>query len=48
MGTVLLVILIALVLGGVGLLVEALWWMLVIAGAFVLVGIVLGWRLTRQ
>lgn len=44
MGTILLIMLIALLLGGVGLLVEALWWMLIIAGALVLFGFFTGYR----
>lgn len=44
MGTILLILLIALLLGGVGLFVEALWWMLVIAGALALFGFFTGVR----
>lgn len=47
MGLVIVILLIALILGGVGLFVEALWWMLIIAGAFALVGFFTGWRVRR-
>jgi hypothetical protein len=40
---VLLILLLALLLGGVGLFVETLWWMLIIAGALVLVGFFVGY-----
>jgi energy-coupling factor transporter transmembrane protein EcfT len=39
---VLLILLLALLLGGVGLFVETLWWMLIIAGALALVGFFFG------
>lgn len=42
MGLIIALVLIALLIGGIGLVVEALWWMLIIAGALVLAGIVLG------
>jgi hypothetical protein len=41
---VVLLLLAALVFGGVGLFVKALWWMLIIAGALVLAGALLGYR----
>jgi hypothetical protein len=44
MGLVILLIILALVAGGFGLLVEGLWWLLVIAGILFLVGIFTGWR----
>lgn len=44
MGLVLLVILLALLLGGVGLAVEALRWLLIIALALLIVGAVTGYR----
>jgi hypothetical protein len=43
-GLVLLLILLALVVGGIGLLVKGFLWLLVIAGALILVGAVLGVR----
>lgn len=39
---VLLILLLALLLGGVGLFVKTLWWMLIIAGALALVGFFYG------
>jgi len=42
MGLVLVIVLLALLFGGLGLFVEALWWMLIIAGALVLAGFVTG------
>ena len=42
MGLVVALLLIALVLGGVGLAVHALWWMLLIAGALVIAGAIAG------
>lgn len=42
MGLVLLLIVLALVAGGVGLLVEGLTWLLIIGGVLLLVGIVTG------
>jgi hypothetical protein len=44
MGTILIILLLALVLGGVGLMFKALWWLLIIAGALVLIGFVTGRR----
>lgn len=43
MGLAIALIIIALVVGGVGLAVEALWWMLIIAAALVIAGAVTGW-----
>jgi hypothetical protein len=40
---VILLIVLALILGGVGLFIEALWWVLVIAVILLIVGAVLGW-----
>jgi hypothetical protein len=42
MGLVLVILLIALILGGIGLAAHALWWMLILAGALVIASIVLG------
>ncbi|MEN3316398.1 MAG: hypothetical protein V7605_2632 [Acidimicrobiaceae bacterium] len=42
MGLVVVLLLIALVLGGIGLAVHALWWMLLIAGALVIASAVSG------
>ena len=42
MGLAIALILIALLIGGVGLAVEALWWMLIIAGALVIASIISG------
>lgn len=47
MGIVILILLLALVFGGLGLFVEALWWMLIIAGALALLGFFTGWRARR-
>ena len=47
MGLVVVILLIALLFGGLGLFVEALWWMLIIAGALVLAGIITGSRVRR-
>ena len=44
MGLVVLLIVLALVAGGVGLLVEGLTWLLIIAGILFLVGIFTGYR----
>jgi len=43
-GVVVLLLLIALILGGIGLAVHALWWMLIIAGALFLIGALTGMR----
>lgn len=44
MGVVALLLVIALILGGVGLAVHALWWMLIIAGALFLFSAFTGFR----
>ena len=44
MGLVLLLVIAALVLGGFGLLVEGLTWLLIIAGILFLVGVFTGFR----
>ena len=44
MSVVVVLILLALVLGGVGLFVSALKWLLIIAGVLFLVGLFAGWR----
>ena len=44
MGAVLLIILLALILGGVGLAVEALRWLLIIALVLFVVGLLTGYR----
>ncbi|MFP4310944.1 MAG: hypothetical protein ACLFS9_03050 [Nitriliruptoraceae bacterium] len=44
MGIALLLLLLALLLGGVGLFVEALRWVLIIALVLLLIGAVTGWR----
>jgi hypothetical protein len=44
MGLVVLLIILALVLGGIGLLVEALWWLLIIALILFILGGITGWR----
>jgi hypothetical protein len=44
MGIVLLILLLALVAGGVGLFVEALRWLLIIALVLLVVGLFTGWR----
>lgn len=44
MGTALLILLVALLLGGVGLAVEALRWVLIIAVVLLVVGAVTGYR----
>lgn len=44
MGTVALILVLALIIGGVGFAVKALWWMLIIAGALALVGLITGYR----
>jgi hypothetical protein len=43
-GIVLLIVLLALVAGGVGLFVEALRWLLIIALVLLVVGALTGWR----
>jgi hypothetical protein len=43
MALVILLLVLALILGGVGLFVEALWWVLVIAVVLLVVSAVLGW-----
>lgn len=43
MGIAIALIVLALLIGGIGLVMEALWWMLIIAGALVIAGIVFGW-----
>jgi hypothetical protein len=42
MGLVIAIVLIALILGGIGLVVEALWWLLVIAAIVFVAGLILG------
>jgi hypothetical protein len=42
MGLVIAIVVIALIIGGVGLVVEALWWLLVIAAIVFVAGLVLG------
>ena len=42
MALVIVLLLVAFILGGIGLAAHALWWMLVIAGALVIASIVLG------
>lgn len=44
MGLVIVLLVLALLIGGTGLLVEGLLWLLVIAGLLVIVGAVLGYR----
>ncbi len=44
MGVALIVLLLALLLGGVGLFVEALRWLLIIALVLLLIGAFTGWR----
>lgn len=44
MGVALLILLLALLLGGVGLLVEALRWLLIIALVLLLISVFTGWR----
>jgi hypothetical protein len=44
MGLVLILIILALVAGGVGLLVEGLLWLLIIAGILFLIGLFFGFR----
>jgi hypothetical protein len=42
MGIIAVLLILALLIGGVGLLVEGLMWMLIIAGALVVAGLVMG------
>jgi len=42
MGLVILLLVLALLFGGVGLAAHALWWMLIIAGALVIAGLFTG------
>jgi len=44
MGVALVVLLLALLVGGIGLFVEALRWLLIIALVLILVGAFTGWR----
>ena len=44
MGVALLILLLALLLGGVGLFVEALRWLLIIALVLLLISVFTGWR----
>lgn len=44
MGLVVLLIILALVFGGFGLLVKGLTWLLIIAGILLLIGLFSGWR----
>ncbi len=44
MGTALIILLLALLLGGVGLFVEALRWVLIVALVLFVVGALTGWR----
>lgn len=43
MGLVIVLLLLALIFGGIGLLVEGLFWLLIIAGALVVAGAIAGW-----
>ena len=47
MGLVVVLIILALIAGGIGLLVEGLFWLLIIAGILVLAGVVAGF-VTRR
>ncbi|HSL10435.1 MAG TPA: hypothetical protein VLA82_03875 [Actinomycetota bacterium] len=47
-GLIVLLLILALVFGGLGLLVEGLLWLLVIAGILVVAGMVLGFRGRRN
>lgn len=42
MGLLLVLLILALIFGGLGLLVEGLFWLLIIAGALVVAGVVMG------
>ena len=44
MGIALLILILALIVGGVGLFVEALQWMLIVALILLVVGALTGWR----
>lgn len=44
MGLVLILLVLALLFGGIGLFVDALWWLLVIAGILFLWGAFVGYR----
>lgn len=44
MGLVVILIILALIAGGVGLLVEGLFWLLIIAGILFLIGVFAGFR----
>lgn len=44
MGIALLILIIALIVGGVGLFVEALQWLLIVALILLVVGALTGWR----
>ncbi len=47
MGLVLLLVILALLLGGVGLAVEALWWLLIIGAVLLIVGAFTGYGRRR-
>ena len=47
MGLVIVLIILALLVGGVGLLVEGLFWLLIIAGILFLIGVFAGFRSRR-
>jgi hypothetical protein len=42
MGLVLVLIVLALIIGGIGLAVKALWWLLIIGAILIVVGAILG------
>jgi hypothetical protein len=44
MGLLVVLIILALILGGMGLLIEGLTWLLIIAGIIFLIGLFFGWR----
>ena len=48
MGLALLILVLALLVGGFGLFVEALRWLLIIAVALLIVGFFTGWRTRRS